>query len=51
VFQTLLSVNTWQTLRDSRGLDGSEAARAASWAARVLVRELRTNPKTFEERR
>ena len=49
VFQLLFSITTWQTLRDFRKLSGPEAAKAAAWATRVLIRELRTNPKTFKE--
>jgi len=49
IFQMLQSVTTWQTLRDFRKLSGPEAAKAASWATRVLMAELRKNPKTFED--
>jgi AcrR family transcriptional regulator len=49
VFQMLFSITTWQTLRDFRKLSGSEAGKAAGWAARVLLAELRKNPKTFED--
>jgi AcrR family transcriptional regulator len=49
VFHTLISISSWQTLRDFRNLSGPEASRAAAWAMRVLLRELRANPKTFKE--
>ncbi len=51
VIQMLYSITTWQTLRDLRKLSGPEAQRAAQWAARVLIDEVRTNPKTFQETR
>jgi hypothetical protein len=51
VIQMLYSVNTWQTLRDFRKLSGAEAATAATWLARVVIRELRSNPRTFQEGR
>lgn len=49
VFQLLMSISTWQTLRDFRKLTGSEAAKAVAWASRVLIAELRTNPKNLKE--
>ncbi len=51
VFQTLLSVTTWDTLRHFRGLSGPEAGDAVAWVARVLIEELRRDPHTFKKTR
>ncbi len=49
VFQTLFSVTTWDTLRHFRGLSGEQAGDAVAWAARVLLEELRRDPKTMKK--
>jgi AcrR family transcriptional regulator len=51
VFQMIYSINTWQTLRDLCKLSGEETTTAAAWLARLLIRELRSNPRTFKEGR
>jgi AcrR family transcriptional regulator len=49
VFQTLLSVTTWDTLRHFRGLSGEEAGDAVAWVARVLLDELGRDPRTMRK--
>ena len=43
------SVASWQTMRDLWGLDGPEAGRAAAWGMRVILDELRRNPRSLQE--
>jgi AcrR family transcriptional regulator len=45
------SANSWLTMRDMWGLSSAEAGRAAAWAMRVLLSELRRNPKSLQEGR
>ena len=42
---------SWQTMRDLWGLSGVEAGRAAAWGMRVILAELRRNPKSLQEGR
>lgn len=46
---TLDTAPTWQHLREHWGLSTEEAARAAAWAASVLIRELEDNPDSLKE--
>jgi len=45
----LASAPAWQAMREQWGLDGSEAGRAAAWATRVLLDELRRNPRSIKD--
>ena len=49
VLYLLVSAPAWQAMREQWGLDGSEAGKAAAWAVRVLVDELRRNPDSVRE--
>jgi AcrR family transcriptional regulator len=51
VFQTLLSVTTWHTLRHFRGLSGADAGDAIAWVASVLLEELRRDPHSMKKTR
>ncbi len=48
-FQMLHSITTWHTLRE-RQLSGDEAADVVAWLGRLVIDELRKNPKTLERR-
>jgi AcrR family transcriptional regulator len=47
VIYLLNSAPGWQAMRDQWGLDGVEGGKAAAWAVRVLVDELRRNPNSL----
>jgi AcrR family transcriptional regulator len=47
VIYLLNSAPGWQAMRDQWDLDGVEAGKAAAWAVRVLVDELRRNPNSL----
>jgi AcrR family transcriptional regulator len=49
VVYLLVSAPAWQAMRDQWGLDGEEAGKAAAWAVRVLIDELRNNPESIGE--
>lgn len=49
VFQMLLSVTTWDTLRQFRGLSGEQAGDAVAWVARVLLDEIKRDPQTMRK--
>jgi AcrR family transcriptional regulator len=49
VVYLLVSAPAWQAMRDQWALDGTEAAKAAAWAVRVLVDELRRNPDSIKD--
>ena len=49
VLYLLVSAPAWQAMREQWGLDGVEAGKAAAWAVRVLVDELRRNPDSIKE--
>jgi AcrR family transcriptional regulator len=49
VVYLLVSAPAWQAMRDQWGLDGVEAGKAAAWAVRVLVNELRRNPDSITD--
>ena len=49
VVYLLISAPGWHALRSQSGLDGVEAGRAAAWAVRVLIDELRRNPGSVKE--
>jgi uncharacterized protein YfaT (DUF1175 family) len=49
VVYLLVSAPAWQAMRDQWGLDGEEAGKAAAWAVRVLIDELRNNPESIRE--
>ena len=51
VVYLLVSAPAWQAMRDQWGLDGAEAGKAAAWAVRVLMDELRRNPAASRVRR
>jgi AcrR family transcriptional regulator len=46
VIYLLASAPAWQAMHDQWGLDGDEGGKAAAWAVRVLVNELRRNPRS-----
>jgi AcrR family transcriptional regulator len=48
VVYLLVSAPAWQAMREQWGLDGNEAGKAAAWAVRVLMDELRRNPKSIK---
>jgi AcrR family transcriptional regulator len=49
VVYLLVSAPGWQAMRDQWDLDGVEAGKAAAWAVRVLVEELRRNPDSIRD--
>ena len=49
VVYLLVSAPAWQAMHDQWRLDGEEAGKAAAWAVRVLINELRRNPASIEE--
>jgi len=49
VLYLLVSAPAWQAMREQWSLDGNEAGKAAAWAVRVLVDELRRNPDSVRE--
>jgi AcrR family transcriptional regulator len=49
VLYLLVSAPAWQAMREQWGLDGVEAGKAAAWAVRVLVDELRRNPDSIRD--
>jgi hypothetical protein len=49
VVYLLISAPAWHAMRSQSGLDGVEAGRAAAWAVRVLIDELRRNPGSVKE--
>lgn len=49
VIYLLISAPAWQAMHDQWELDGTEAGKAAAWAVRVLVDELRRNPDSINE--
>jgi AcrR family transcriptional regulator len=49
VIYLLISAPAWDAMRSQSGLDGAEAGKAAAWAVRVLVDELRRNPGSLKE--
>jgi AcrR family transcriptional regulator len=49
VANLLVSSFAWLHMRDFWGLDGGESGRAAAWAVRTLIRELRRNPKSLSQ--
>jgi AcrR family transcriptional regulator len=51
VVHLFYSVASWQTMRDLWSLNGSDAGRAAAWGMRVILAELRRNPKSLQEGR
>jgi AcrR family transcriptional regulator len=48
VIKLLVSSPAWQELRDSYDLTGDEAGRAATWALRLLLAELKRKPRKLE---
>jgi AcrR family transcriptional regulator len=49
VLYLLNSAPAWHAMREQWGLDGAEAGKAAAWAVRVLVDELKRNPDSIKE--
>jgi AcrR family transcriptional regulator len=49
VVYLLVSAPGWQAMRDQWGLDCEEAGKAAAWAVRVLIEEVRRNPDSIKE--
>jgi AcrR family transcriptional regulator len=49
VLYLLNSAPAWHAMREQWGLDGIEAGKAAAWAVRVLVDELRSNPDSIKQ--
>ena len=49
VVYLLVSAPAWEAMQEQWGLDGAEAGRAAAWAVRVLVDELRRNPESIKQ--
>jgi AcrR family transcriptional regulator len=49
VIQLLLSSAAWDSMTENWGLEGREAGKAAAWAIRVLIDEIRTNPNSIRE--
>jgi AcrR family transcriptional regulator len=49
VVYLLVSAPAWQAMRDQWALDGIEAGKAAAWAVRVLVDELRRTPDSIKD--
>jgi AcrR family transcriptional regulator len=51
VVHLFYSALSWMTMRDHWGLTSAEAGRAAAWGMRVILGELRRNPKSLQEGR
>jgi AcrR family transcriptional regulator len=51
VCKVLSSARVWELLHEDWGLDAGEAGRAAAWAMRVIIRELRRNPNSLKHGR
>jgi AcrR family transcriptional regulator len=49
VVYLLVSAPGWQAMKEQWGLDGDEAGKAAAWAVRVLIDELRRNPDSISD--
>ena len=49
ILYLLNSAPAWHAMREQWGLDGAEAGKAAAWAVRVLVDELKRNPDSIKE--
>jgi AcrR family transcriptional regulator len=49
VVYLLVSAPAWQAMREQWALDGIEAGKAAAWAVRVLVDELRRDPDSIKD--